>query len=1127
MPTRIIFISAMPKDHDYLDQVNDEINSIRDDIFEGINIAQHDYVTQVIQYIDRNRITDIFAFEPDIVHFTGHGTNLGLVLQDGDSISAKRLKDLFVDKKDIQLLFLNACYSADQISELIQLKNIKYIIGNEGEVSEYSATDFASIFYKHYKRTKNIPQAYINARDEYKFRNPSEVKIKQVFYPEVEVAKFSSSEQPIEKAERDYQVKVIQSKKIPNDILNKIQDTIKAFDEDIMISHDLLRFKDEMKNVSSILSTLKVHALEYGLDINRQKLKDQNRDATEVIKKLDDPCIPLSIHEIKKYMENTYQEIIISIFKKIHFNLVTDSIEKIPPLLPEDTDYEFFGSIIGMMYSMLNSLNHLRAKINQSFEAVHKFHEDYLIYRCFDLITYINLQFKDLTELLISEVHSDIYRINFHDCLNLINQLDNFYKQLRKTQDQKAKSSRVTDLKECLENVSNIEEGLLNLFRTIVSVGLERKNKNSHSRTVYNLSKADNALDTDIDTRRFYKKINTIGKYADLVEPPELLSVITELTAKIIKEYVEYVRDSINKSNNIHSNIVYNLFKEGNALITEIDTSRSYKKIESLENELMENTNLVEPRELLSTITNLNARIVKEYVTYSINFYYSDRDIHSCYEHMYRTLVIVRNEISGNLEKNLEKFEKHPYLYPEIAELCNSWRVRLDALERKQARKYLARINYYFSNHMYKKVSEASDMKGDKDNIKLFNIKLLNKIGVAKMQLEEYHEAIDKFNKILEMDRFNTDALFNLGLAYQEVEGKDTDKKFTKSIQQFKKILENNPNHVNALTSLGILFFKIGKYSDASKMITDAIRLNEYDDWRALLAMGCILSDGQHEYSAARSYFDRCAELNPTSTLVKLNKSQNLILLESYAEAETLLKSILEKMSTVKDRSTKIITIIMLICLRYLNQDVSNSENEILIESLLRLLDFKDTNLVDWSFHNLQITVAKREDLKDGDIQFLKDLLCIPGKEPGYESKSIKKKIQDFVIKNNLSTNVHYIPDDGEKIKVEVKIIDKIGKSEWNETEWVVWGISLDPSSELIKKGQVEYVVYIFDSTFQDKRDNKKIYPKDDNGKFSINVMGWEERKFEIELHLNDRKRSILKITSNLEKQENHNSTIL
>jgi len=1125
VPTRIIFISAIPEGHAFLAQVNEEINTINEDIFDGMNIEQQDYRTEVVQYINKDRITDIFAFEPDIIHFTGHGTTNGMVLQTGDPISAKQLKELFVDQKEIQLLFLNACHSADQISELLQLKNIKYIIGNQGEVSEYIATDFAATFYKHYKKSNNnIPQAFVDARRAYKFKNPSKKNIEQGFYPQVEIDKLTAFEQPLEKAMTEHQVNVIQSMKVPCVLLNKIHDTIKAFDEDIMVSRDPLRFKDEMKNISGILSTLKVHALEYALEIDRQKVKDKNQEVTEIIRQLEDPRIPLSRQQIEKYMANTYQEIIINIFKKIHFNLVKDSIEKLPPLLPEDTDYEFFGSIVGMMYAMLKSLNHLRAKISQSFEAVYKFQEDYLIYRSFDLITHINLEFKDLTELLISEVHADINRINFNECLNVINQLDNLHKQLRKAQDQKAKSSLITDLKECLENVSNIEEGLMTLFRTIVLIGLERKTKNPGIRIDYNLSKVDDSLDTEIDTRRFYKKINAIGNYANLFEPPELLSTITELTAKIIKEYLEYVKDFINKSKNSYRNLAYNLFKEGNEPITKIDTIKSYKEIEALENEIMENTNLVEPRELLSTITNLNAKIVKEYVSYSMNVTYPDKDIHSCYEHMYRTLVILRNNISENLEKHLEKFEKYTYLYPEIAELCNFWKFRIDALERKQGRKYLARINYYFSNHMYKKVSEASDMMGDKNTIKLLNIKLLNKIGVANMQLGQYHEAIDKFNQILDMDKFNADALFNLGITYQELEAKDTDKKFTKSIQQFEKILERESSNVNALTSLGILFFKIGKYSDALKYITEAIRVSDHDDWRALLAMGCILSDGQRDYSSAKSYFDRCSELNPTSTQVNLNKSQNLILLKSYPEARSLLKNILCEMSIVNDRSTKIITLIMLICLRYLNKDESDSDNETLIEELLKLLNLKDTNLIDWNFQNLKCSVDKSEDLESGDQEFLKNLLSIPGNKPTYESESLKKKIQDFVIKNNLeSRNIQYIPDDSDKIRVEVQIIDTIGKSEWNEIEWFVWNISLKISPEFINGTSVDYVVYTFDSSFQDTREkeNKKIYPKDDNGKFSINVIGREEeRKFEIELHLKDGKDSkngsILKLTSNL-----------
>jgi len=55
-----------------------------------------------------------------------------------------------------------------------------------------------------------------------------------------------------------------------------------------------------------------------------------------------------------------------------------------------------------------------------------------------------------------------------------------------------------------------------------------------------------------------------------------------------------------------------------------------------------------------------------------------------------------------------------------------------------------------------------------------------------------------------------------------------------------------------------------------------------------------------------------------------------------------------------------------------------------------------------------------------------------------------------------------------------------------NEIEWVIWDILLDPLPEFIKDGQVRYVVCTFDSTIQDKQIDKKIYSKDDNGKFSI-----------------------------------------
>ena len=97
-------------------------------------------------------------------------------------------------------------------------------------------------------------------------------------------------------------------------------------------------------------------------------------------------------------------------------------------------------------------------------------------------------------------------------------------------------------------------------------------------------------------------------------------------------------------------------------------------------------------------------------------------------------------------------------------ELCNFWRFRLNTLERKQVRKYLNQIDYYFSKEMYMKVADSSDVKGNKDNIKVLNIKLLNKVGVANLFVKNYEKAEEKFNKILKIDKSNNVALFNLGI---------------------------------------------------------------------------------------------------------------------------------------------------------------------------------------------------------------------------------------------------------------------------------------------------------------------------------------------------------------------------
>ena len=55
-----------------------------------------------------------------------------------------------------------------------------------------------------------------------------------------------------------------------------------------MISNDPLKFKTQLKNISDILSTLIVDALEYALNIDPKILRDQYQAVENMIKELDE-----------------------------------------------------------------------------------------------------------------------------------------------------------------------------------------------------------------------------------------------------------------------------------------------------------------------------------------------------------------------------------------------------------------------------------------------------------------------------------------------------------------------------------------------------------------------------------------------------------------------------------------------------------------------------------------------------------------------------------------------------------------------------------------------------------------------------------------------------------------------
>lgn len=104
---------------------------------------------------------------PQIVHFSGHGSQTGLYLAGNNGqvrqVTPRALEALFATLKDnIRLVFLNACYSREQAQALI--KTIDCVVGMKENISDDAATVFASSFYRAIGFERSIQEAFDQGR---------------------------------------------------------------------------------------------------------------------------------------------------------------------------------------------------------------------------------------------------------------------------------------------------------------------------------------------------------------------------------------------------------------------------------------------------------------------------------------------------------------------------------------------------------------------------------------------------------------------------------------------------------------------------------------------------------------------------------------------------------------------------------------------------------------------------------------------------------------------------------------------------------------------------------------------------------------------------------------------------
>jgi tetratricopeptide (TPR) repeat protein len=367
------------------------------------------------------------------------------------------------------------------------------------------------------------------------------------------------------------------------------------------------------------------------------------------------------------------------------------------------------------------------------------------------------------------------------------------------------------------------------------------------------------------------------------------------------------------------------------------------------------------------------------------------------------------------------------------------------------------------------------------------NIDVLNKLGIAYFHLHKFDDALKYFENAVQFDENNILFLYNIGLVYDVLWNNTSLRNNLYKISAiifYERALTINPNHFESLVSLGLLFYKMEDYNNAKLKLEDAMKIQN-NDWRLLLAYGCILSDGFHKYEEAKNYFDKSIKLNPNSILAKMNLSQILILLNEFSESEKYLKEILKKLEGIEDRSTSLILRILLICTQCLSQE---KISKIFIDELLEFSELKNLELVNWNFNNLIKHVKNSKiDSKLKKLLFL--ILSIPKID-----ENNKKQILEQIRKLPNQQQQQQIVT--EKIKITSK-----SKPDLENFGWYYWELSVKAPTELNKS--IVSVEYILDPTYKETK--KTIFNKE-NG-FLLKGKGWRDFNLIVNISLDNKQK--------------------
>lgn len=159
----ILFLASNPETTSRLD-LEEELRSIENEL-RSVRLRDRICLKASLAVRPDDLVRLLRQEQPTVVHFSGHGSNEGIILRTDSgyaAVTGDSLARLFRDR-GVRLVVLNACFSQEQARLLVDA--IDAVVGTKAELGDEAARRFSTAFYRTLGDGYSIQDAFRDGGD--------------------------------------------------------------------------------------------------------------------------------------------------------------------------------------------------------------------------------------------------------------------------------------------------------------------------------------------------------------------------------------------------------------------------------------------------------------------------------------------------------------------------------------------------------------------------------------------------------------------------------------------------------------------------------------------------------------------------------------------------------------------------------------------------------------------------------------------------------------------------------------------------------------------------------------------------------------------------------------------------